>query len=132
MKVIDSSTVAKFVNREPDWEEAGEALRGGCVSIELAVKETGNSIWKRVRRGELESRQANRLFREFVTSVPFKIAEQAELYVPALEVAIRSSLSVYGSLFVALAKARGLPLVTSDASQAEAAKRLGVEVQLIG
>ena len=132
MKVIDSSAVAKFVNREADWEEAGEALRGGCVSIELAVKETGNSIWKRVRRGELESRQANRLFREFVTSVPFKIAEQAELYVPAFELARGSSLSVYDSLFIALAKALGLPLVTSDRAQAEAAKRLGVEVQLIG
>lgn len=131
MKAIDSSTVAKFVNREANWEAAAEALRGGCVSVDLAVKETGNSLWKRVRRHELDEEQAKRFFSEFVTSVPFQVIEQAELYPRAFEIAVGSSLPVYDALFVALAKARGLTLVTSDPSQAEAARKLGVAVELI-
>ena len=71
MKAIDSSTVVKFVNREANWEAAGEALRGGRVSVDLAVKETGNSLWKRVRRHELDGKWAKRVFSEFVASVPF-------------------------------------------------------------
>ncbi len=131
MKAVDSSTVAKFVNGEANWEAAAEALRGGCVSVNLAVKETGNSLWKRVRRHELEGEQAKRVFSEFVASVPFQVVEQGELYAQAFEIAIGSSLPVYDALFVALAKTRGLPLVTSDPSQAEAARKLGVKVELI-
>jgi predicted nucleic acid-binding protein len=57
--------------------------------------------------------------------------EQAELYAQAFEIAIRSSLPIYDTLFIALAKARRVPLITSDPSQAEAARKLGVEVELI-
>ena len=57
--------------------------------------------------------------------------EQAELYARAFEIAIRSSLPIYDALFIALAKARRVPLITSDPSQAEATRKLGVEVELI-
>ncbi len=132
MKVIDSSSVAKYVNREENWEPAAEALRSGCVSLELAVKETGNSLWKRFRRGELNDKQAKQFFAEFVASRPFAIADQAELYAPAFEIATSFALPVYDALFLALSKEKRLPLVTSDPSQAEAARKMGLEVQFIG
>lgn len=131
MQVIDSSSVAKYVNREPNWEATAKALADNCVSLELAVKETGNSLWKRVRRGELDGKQAKQLFSEFVASRPFTVADQDDLYAPAIELAISLGLPLYDTLFLALAKERGLPLVTSDSSQAEAARKLGLPVQLI-
>jgi len=131
VKAIDSSAIIKYVNRERNWESAARALSEGCVSLELAVKETGNSLWKRTRKGELSDRQAKQLFSEFVESRPFTLADQAELYVPAIEIATSLALPLYDALFLALAKARGLPLVTSDSSQAEAAKNLGLGVQFI-
>ncbi|MDV3244632.1 MAG: type II toxin-antitoxin system VapC family toxin [Nitrososphaerales archaeon] len=131
MKVIDSSSVAKYVNREENWEPAAEALRGSCVSLELAVKETGNSLWKRFRRGELSDKQAKQFFAEFVASRPFTIADQAELYAPAFEIATSFALPIYDALFLALSKEKSLPLVTSDPSQAEAARKMGLEVQFI-
>lgn len=131
MKVIDSSSVAKYVNREENWESAAEALRGSCISLELAVKETGNSLWKRIRRKELSDEQARLAFTEFVALRPFAIADQAELYAPAFGIAISFSLSYYDALFLALSKQKGLPLVTSDPSQAEAGRKMGLEVQFI-
>ena len=131
MKAIDSSSLAKFVNREENWELAAEALRGSCISLELAVKETGNSLWKRVRRGQLDGKRAQRFFAEFVASRPFAIADQAQLYSPAFEIATSFALPIYDALFLALSKEKGLPLVTSDPSQVKAAKQLGVEVQFI-
>lgn len=131
MKVIDSSSVAKYVNREQNWESAAKILGESCVSLELSMKETGNSLWKRIRRGELNDKQAKQLFSEFVASRPFTIANQAELYVPAMEIATTLVLPFYDALYLALAKTKGLPLVTSDSSQAEAAKKLGLGVQFI-
>jgi predicted nucleic acid-binding protein len=131
VKAIDSSSIAKFVNKEGDWEAAAEELKGGCISLELAVKETGNSIWKRVRMRELEAKQARRLFSEFVGSLPFRVADQGELYASALDMALASSSTLYDALFVALARQQRLQLVTSDASQAETARKFGVEVRLI-
>ena len=131
-KAIDSSSLAKFVNREANWEAVEEALRGGCVSLELAVKETGNSLWKRVHRGLLDGKQAQRFFSEFVTSRPFAVAEQNGLYASAFKIATSSSnLPLYDALFLALSKEKELPLVTSDPSQTEAARKLGVEVKFI-
>ena len=131
MKVIDSSSIAKYVNREPNWEAAAEALGENCVSLELAVKETGNSLWKRVRRGEISDKQAKQAFSEFTASRPFTVVDQGELYASAFEVATALGLSLYDALFLALAKERGLPLVTSDSSQAEAARKLGLGIQFI-
>lgn len=119
------------MNRERNWESAAKALGENCVSLELAVKETGNSLWKRIRRGELDDNRARRLFSEFIASRPFMIADQGELYVPAMEIASTFGLPLYDALFLALAKEKGLSLVTSDSSQAEAAKKLGLGVQLI-
>ena len=130
-RVIDSSSLAKFVNREANWEAVEEALRSGCVSLELAVKETGNSLWKRVHRGLLDGKQAQRFFSEFVTSRPFAVAEQNGLYASAFKIGTSSGLPLYDALFLALSKERELPLVTSDPSQAEAARKLGIEVKFI-
>lgn len=131
MKVIDSSSVAKYVNREENWEPAAEALSSSCISLELAVKETGNSLWKRLRRGELDEKLAKQFFEEFVASRPFAIADQAELYAPAFEIATSFAITIYDALFLALSKVKRIPLVTSDPSQAEVAKKMGLEVQFI-
>ena len=131
MKVIDSSSVAKYVNGERNWESAAKVLDEGCVSLELAVKESGNSLWKRVRRGELSGDQAKQLLSEFTASLPFTTSEQRGLYVPALEMAASLGLTFYDALFLALAKEKGLALVTSDSAQAEGAKKLGLGVQFI-
>jgi predicted nucleic acid-binding protein len=130
-KAIDSSSIAKFVNREENWDVVEEILRGGCVSLELAVKETGNSLWKRVHRGSLDTEQAKRFFSEFVASRPFALVPQDELYASAFEIATSSGLPIYDALFLALSKEKRIALVTSDLLQAEAARKLGIEVQLV-
>lgn len=131
MKVIDSSSIAKLVNREPGWEKVEGALAVGCVSMELAVKEVGNSLWKRVVRGELAADKAQGFFAEFVSDRPFAVADQGPLYDQAFQIAASQRLTLYDALFLALSKATDNSLVTSDSAQAEAARRLGISVELI-
>jgi predicted nucleic acid-binding protein len=44
---------------------------------------------------------------------------------------VEAKVTVYDALFIALAKKKGLELVTCDATQAEAAKRMDVKVLLL-
>ena len=45
--------------------------------------------------------------------------------------ATSSAMALYDALFLALARAKSIPLVTSDPIQAAAAKRLNLEVELV-
>ena len=131
MRVIDSSSVAKFLNKEENWEKVEKVLQGGCVSLELVVKETGNSLWKRVHRGLLDSGKAQTVFREFTASRPFELVDQESLYDSAFKIAVSSDIPFYDALFLALSKVRQIPLVTSDSTQAEAARKLRLSVEFV-
>jgi predicted nucleic acid-binding protein len=71
VKVIDSSSLSKYVNRETNWDRVRELLREGCTTLELAVKEVGNSLWKRVTRGEVTADTAITTYEDFVNLRPF-------------------------------------------------------------
>ena len=131
MKVIDASSLAKYVHREEGWEEVRQYLLEGCISIELAVKEVANSIWKRVRRGGLTREQGMRLYRAFRENLMVRLHPQEELYDMAFEIALDSGITIYDALYIALSRKTGYTLVTSDKTQAEAAKKSDVETILI-
>ncbi|MBS7650910.1 MAG: type II toxin-antitoxin system VapC family toxin [Candidatus Bathyarchaeia archaeon] len=132
MKVIDSSALSKYVNREANWKEVRKHLEEGCMTLDLAIKEVGNSIWKRVSRGELDPDTAMSLFKDLVILKPFKTASQEDLLdVKALETAIRQGITIYDALFIQFSKELNLPLLTSDKRQAEASQKTGVETTYV-
>jgi len=131
VRVIDSSSLAKLINREENWERVEIVLREGCVSLDLAMIETENSLWVRVRRGLLEPRRAQTILHEFVSSRPFELRGQEKFYESAFRIAITSGLTVYDALFLALSKEENATLVTSDHDQSEAASKLGLQVLYI-
>lgn len=127
MRVIDSSSLAKYVNREKNWKKVEQILEEGCTSIDLSLKEVGNSLWKRVIGGEISEKQARGTLKEFIALRPFKISSQEVLYDGALGIALDNRLSFYDSLFVELAKQMKVTLVTSDPRQVEISRKSGVE-----
>lgn len=131
MYVIDSSALAKYVNREPGWEQASGRLAEGCITLELAVKETANSLWKRVMRKDLNEKIAATALKELVELRPFKVEAQEPLYRAAFRLAVERETTFYDALFVELAIERKLPLVTSDARQAAVALAAGANAVLI-
>jgi predicted nucleic acid-binding protein len=131
VKVIDSSSLLKFLNREDGWEDVDEELEAGCITIELAIKEAGNGLWKRVKRGEITGNVASKLYNTILEHLPIKLAEQRELYSDSMELAISNRITLYDAMFIQLARKLGLPLVTSDREQADICKKLGVQVRHI-
>jgi predicted nucleic acid-binding protein len=59
------------------------------------------------------------------------IVNQDEYLIEALKIANRNKITIYDSLFIAVAKAKNLELITSDIKQYEIAKNEGVNAQLI-
>ncbi|MCD6444529.1 twitching motility protein PilT, partial [Candidatus Bathyarchaeota archaeon] len=45
MIVVDSSVLAAFIRKEPGWERLVDYVKNS-VSMDLAVKEVSNAIWK--------------------------------------------------------------------------------------
>jgi len=126
VRVIDASALAKYVNREEGWERVEEHLLRGCVTLDLALKEVANSLWKRVKRGDLGGGKAVEVVRALLENRIVRISPEQPLLVEALELSIKTGLTIYDSVYIALARRLGTELITSDRKQAEKAGEAGV------
>ena len=105
-------------------------MEEGCLTLDLAIKEVVNALWKRIVMGHLDESYAKKVVRSFLESGIVKVERQDQFLEEALSVAVRRKMTVYDSIFIVLAKKRGLPLLTSDREQAEVAEKEGVETIL--
>ena len=130
MIVVDASALIAFILRESGWEKLADFM-SMTMSVDYLVKEFYNAVWKAVRvRGVLsvdEGRKAIELFKQYREKN--MVLEPEDKYLDAaLEIALRHGLTVYDSLYIALALNNRKPLLTLDARQGDVARRLGVEV----
>ena len=129
MKVIDSSALIKYIAKEENWEKVEEHLKEGCVTVDLAIKETANALVKKALKNEVTTETA----KEIINYLPkiVRITPQKEHFSKALEIAIKHKLVIYDALFIALSANTNTPLLTSDEKQAKTSKEYGVAVTLI-
>ena len=128
-KVIDSSALAVFLLKEEGWKRIREILREKPYTIELAVKEAANSIWKRVKLlKDIDENKALTILGDLLKlrRVALRIEPQDVYLTQALEIALKNDATIYDALFIAQALAKKAILVTSDKKQAEIANRLGI------
>ena len=134
MTVIDASALAKYILRERGWRGLEPVLERGAYTLDLAVKEVANAIWKHsALRGVIEAGLALRLYRALkgLVDAGVVIVEHEDEYMDeAVEIALQARVTVYDALYIAQARRRG-PLVTADSKQAQAARGLGVEAHLV-
>ena len=131
MRVIDSSALIKYFAKEESWNKVRQYLLEGVVTLELALKELGNALWKKILRDEMDINIAKTIIHDLYYNRPIKIIDQGKYIDKALELSIKYKITIYDALFIALAKENGLELITSDRKQAEAAMQEGIEVILL-
>jgi predicted nucleic acid-binding protein len=129
VKVIDSSALIKYIAKEESWEKVEEHLKEGCITLDLAIKETANALVKKALKNEVNSETA----KEIINYLPriVRITPQNEHFSKALEIAIKNKMAIYDALFTALSVNRNIPLLTSDEKQAKTSREYGVAVTLI-
>ena len=133
MIVIDASSLAKYILREENWKEVRNYLTEGTYSIELALAEVSNAIWKHHILYKKISRDEAWIMFDALK----KIKEDVVIFEPfedylknAMEIAIDENIPVYDALYLAQTKKYG-SLLTSDEKQWEIAKKLGIKAKYI-
>ncbi len=128
--VIDSSAAISYILKEKGWKDIEKVLLeyDFLFSTKLLIKESLNAIWKRkylIKDLENDKEVIRRLFL-LIKIINFY--KQSKLYKKAYKISSKYNITIYDSLFLALAlKIRG-DLLTRDKKQAEVGKKLGIEV----
>jgi predicted nucleic acid-binding protein len=129
VRVVDASVLAAFTRKEPGWERLAGVVKM-CITVDLAVKEVLNTIWRDyyVRR-TISLDTAMRLQQVVSSMIGINIlVEPEDKYIlRAFEIAVKTGTTVYDALYIALAVEKNTPLVTLDEKQAKAAEILGVK-----
>lgn len=118
--VIDTSVAIKWYIPEPLSDAAVYYLelyrqeKARLLAPDLIIAEMGNVLWKKVRQDELIIKDARQVSDILSNYCPIKLIPSSELMPAALEIALTASLTVYDSLYLALAVSVEAPLVTAD------------------
>jgi predicted nucleic acid-binding protein len=131
VRVIDSSSLVKFFSKEEDWEKIAKIIEEGVITLDLSIKEVANALWKKILMGEMNEDIAIKIIYDLLKGEAIIIVNQDEYLIEAFKIANRNKITIYDSLFIALAKSKNLELVTSDKKQYEIAKNEGVNAILI-
>jgi predicted nucleic acid-binding protein len=112
--VIDASVAAKWVVEEAD-SDAAIALNA-CEALHAPSHwqaEAANVVWAKAFRGELSADEVRRRI-ALLASAPIRETAITDLMHPATDIALACRVTIYDALYVALAEALRLPLVTAD------------------
>jgi len=128
--VIDASALIAFFLREEEWENLKPYMKRG-FSVDHVVKEFYNAVWKAMyllKTLDYESMQkVLELFNSYIENN--LILEPEEKYIDkALNIALEAGITIYDSLYIALALDKKTPLLTLDRKQRDTALKLGVKV----
>jgi predicted nucleic acid-binding protein len=133
--VVDASVVVKWFVPEIHSDAACRLLTlpHEYFAPDLIFAETANTIWKKIRRGELTAEQGRRLVTDIggmaVETVPCRV-----LAADAHELANATGRTVYDSLYLALAIRLKTCMLTVDERLAAAVSGLpltAVHIQLV-
>ncbi len=123
--VIDASVAVKWVFDEPDAGAAQLLLRQ-CDELHAPahwLAEAATALWAKAALHRVLS-QAESLVRiEFLAGLPVRAAPLHEIVVEAGTLAHRLALTVYDTLYIALAARLDLALVTADRKLLDSAAR---------
>jgi len=129
MRVIDASVLIKYVTREEGWTRARRVIEEGAATVELALKELANALWKKARRGEVDAEHVGEIL--LASRSVVKLIDQGPILEDALRIAIEHGVTVYDALYIAAALKGRTSLATCDRGQARVAEALGISVELL-
>ena len=111
---MDASVAAKWVIEEMYSDKAALLLE--CETLHAPDHwraEASNVLWSKVYKGELNDFDAEERMRVLMRA-PVVETRIATLMMRAFAISLAYAVTIYDSLYVALADARGIPFVTAD------------------
>jgi predicted nucleic acid-binding protein len=111
--VIDASVAVKWVVPEPDSTRAEVLLDHGLVAPDLLFVECANVLWKKVRRGEMTAQEAE-IAAQTLEQAEFAVMSTRGYLAVATSIAVEFDHPAYDAVYLAVAEASDLRLVTAD------------------
>ncbi len=113
--VVDTSIAVKWFVPEIHSDAAARLLDAEFVlcAPDLIGPELANTLWKKMRRGDISRAQAGEILAAF-DAMPIEIVPSKVLLPAAFQVAAALDRSVYDCLYVALAVMQKCPVFTAD------------------
>ena len=116
--VLDSTAIAAIFFRDTHSEQVEATLKRfeRFHTLDLAFAEVGNVAWKRInffKEDFATHLRALLAATDFIRNV-CNVIETREVLAQALEVGVKEGITIYDSLFVALAKRMKVKLLTTD------------------
>ena len=111
--VIDASVAVKWVVPEPGSGHAEILLDHGLVAPDLIYAECANVFWKKVRRGEMTEEEAE-IAAQTLGQADIAVAATRGHLALATAIAIELDHLAYDAVYLAVAEASDLRLVTAD------------------
>lgn len=127
---IDSSALVAYLLEEGGSEAIREMLAEGVESAPLIVKESSNAVLEARRQKRLSLPECERALKAILalSETNIKLVPQEDLIPEAFKIAMENDLTIYDSIYIALAKRSGNALASRDRKQIEVAARVGVKV----
>lgn len=115
MFVVDASLVIKWFVPEVDSDAARRWLDAphDYVAPDLLFPETGNTVWKKVRRGELSPADGQQLATD-LSVIAIEAVSLRDLLPDAHALALRAGITVYDATYLALAVRLETQVITGD------------------
>ena len=111
--VIDASVAVKWVVPEFDCDRAEALLDHPLVAPDLLFAECANILWKKVRRGELSKDEAD-IAAQTLEQADIAVASTRGYLALAMAIAVELDHPAYDAVYLAVAEASELRLVTAD------------------
>jgi len=113
--VVDASLVIKWFVPEVDSEAARRWLdaQHDYVAPDLLFPEIGNTVWKKVRRGELSPDEGQQLVID-LSVIAVEAISMRGLLPDAHALALRAGITVYDATYLALAVRLETQVITGD------------------
>jgi len=120
--VIDDSVAVKWLFRESD-QGLAQSLAGRfeLIAPDLMLVECGNAIWRRNRLGEVSAAVAASLIAT-LRSGPIRYVSTEGLVEHAVALGVMLAHPIYDCIYLSLALAEDLAMVTSDRRFAQAVR----------
>jgi predicted nucleic acid-binding protein len=132
--IIDTSALLRLFIPEgaipeglEDFFQGVNQGRNWALAPELLIAEAGNVIWKYIRAGIMTSEEGKAMFKD-IADMPVRLVGHKKLAKHSLELAETYNMTVYDSLYLALALEQGGTVFTADKKLLETAKLLHLNI----